>query len=266
MQAIQKFSKWFSQQKLPGKLAIGCAGLFMLFCLCSVATTIFSPSTPTSESMDVASLQTAAVETALAAINQTAIANVPTNTAEPTNTPEPTETTIPSNTPDPNLINSGTHMVGVDIQPGIYKGFAGEGLFSSCYWERLKDLTGGLDSILANDNSVGQYYIEVRSSDYALKTACDLTRLVTIPVHTGDYPQTITTGMYLVGSDIQPGTYRGQAGSEFSESCYWERMQSVAGGLDAILANDNATGQFYVQVLPSDFALKTACQLEWVSP
>ena len=92
MQTIQKFSTWFSQQKLSGKLAIGCVGLFMLFCLCSVPIAIFSPSTPTPETMDVASLQTAAVETALVGINQTAMVNVPTNTAEPTYTPAPTET------------------------------------------------------------------------------------------------------------------------------------------------------------------------------
>jgi hypothetical protein len=263
---MQQFSTWFSKQKTIGKLAIGCGSLFLLLCLCSIPVAIFSPSTPTSETADVSSVQTAAFETALVGINQTTVANVPTNTAEPTNTPASTETAIPSNTPDPNLIHSGTHIVGVDIQSGIYKGIAGDGLFSSCYWERLKDLTGGLDSVLANDNSIGQYYIEVRSSDYALKTDCELTRLAAIPAHTGDYPQVIKAGTYLVGSDIQPGTYRGQAGSDFSESCYWERLQNVAGGLDAVLANDNATGQFYVQVLPGDFALKTACQLEWVNP
>lgn len=137
---------------------------------------------------------------------------------------------------------------------------------SSCYWERLKDLTGNFESILANDNSIGQYYIEVQSTDYALKTDCQLTRLPTIPAHTGEYPLVISAGTYLVGSDIQPGTYKGQGGNDITSSCYWERLRSVSGGFDSILANDNATGQYYVQVLASDFALKTACQLEWVSP
>jgi len=48
------------------------------------------------------------------------------------------------------------------------------------------------------------------------------------------------------------------------ESCYWGRLSNVAGGLDSILANDNAVGQFYVQVAGSDFALKTGCELERV--
>lgn len=266
MQTIQNAISWFSKQKLGGKIFIGCSGIFLLLCLCSFPMALLSPSTPTPESADVSTLQTAAVETAFASINQTANAGVPTNSPEPTNTPVPTETPIPTSTPDPNLINSGTYIVNVDIQAGIYKGFAGEGLTSSCYWERLKDLTGNFESILANDNSIGQYYIEVQGTDYALKTDCQLTRLPTIPAHTGEYPLVISAGTYLVGSDIQPGTYKGQGGNDITSSCYWERLRSVSGGFDSILANDNATGQYYVQVLASDFALKTACQLEWVSP
>jgi hypothetical protein len=266
MQTIQNAISWFSKQKLGGKIFIGCSGIFLLLCLCSFPMALLSPSTPTPDSADVSALQTAAVETAVVSINQTANASVPTNSPEPTNTPLPTETSIPTNTPDPNLISSGTYIVNVDIQAGIYKGLAGEGLTSSCYWERLKDLTGNFDSILANDNGIGQYYIEVQSTDYALKTACQLTRLSSIPAHSGEYPLAISSGTYLIGSDIQPGTYKGQGGNDITSSCYWERLRSVSGGLDSILANDNGTGQYYVQVLPSDFALKTACPLEWVSP
>lgn len=261
MQTIQKFSTWFTKQKLAGKLAIGCAGIFLLLCLCSVPIAIFSPSTPTSITN---ATSVANAESTLPPVSTEKPADVA--TFAPTNTPVPTSTPLPTETPNPNLVNPGTYLVGVDIQPGIYKGNAGAGLFSSCYWERLKDLTGTFDSILANDNSIGQFYVEVKSSDYALKTDCELVRLDPIPEHTGEYPQVILAGTYLVGYDIQPGTYKGQAGSDVGGSCYWERLRSVAGDFDSIIANDNATGQFYVQVLASDFALKTACQLEWVSP
>ena len=46
MQTIQQFPLWFSKQKLSGKVAIGCAGLFMLCCLCSVPISILNPPTP----------------------------------------------------------------------------------------------------------------------------------------------------------------------------------------------------------------------------
>jgi hypothetical protein len=144
VQTIQKFSSWFAKQKLAGKLAIGCAGLFLLFCLCSVSIAIFSPSTPT---------PLANVESTLPPVSTEKPVDVA--TTAPTNTPVPTATPLPTETPNPNLVNQGTYLVGSDIQSGIYKGNAGEGLFSSCYWERLKDLTGSFDAILANDNSVG---------------------------------------------------------------------------------------------------------------
>jgi hypothetical protein len=47
-------------------------------------------------------------------------------------------------------------------------------------------------------------------------------------------------------------------------SCYWARLNNVAGELESVIANDNAVGQFYVQVAASDFALSTACELERV--
>lgn len=62
--------------------------------------------------IDVSALQTAAVQTIVAGINQTATANVPTNTPLPTNTPVPT----PTNTPEPEpLIFTGNGNMVVDV-------------------------------------------------------------------------------------------------------------------------------------------------------
>jgi hypothetical protein len=68
--------------------------------------------------------------------------------------------------------------------------------------------------------------------------------------------------MYLVGIDISPGTYRGQAGADIMDACYWARLRDVSGDLDSIITNDNATGQYYIAVLGGDFALSTMCDLE----
>jgi hypothetical protein len=252
---------WFSRQKFFAKLAIGVSGGTVLCCLCSIPIAVLSPFNPTP------------------AVNNTPVTNAeptlsPALTAKPvdiatitlTATPAPTSTPLPTATPNPNLIGPGTYLVGVDIQPGIYKGNAGEGLFGSCYWERLKDLTGTIDSILANDNEIGQFYVEVKNTDYALKTDCELLRLDPIPEHTGEYPKVIPPGTYLVGYDIQPGIYKGQAGNDVGSSCYWERLRSVAGDLNSIIDIDNAIEKFFVLVLPSYFSIKTTCQLEWIGP
>jgi hypothetical protein len=171
---------------------------------------------------------------------------------------------VPTNTINPNLIEPGTYIVGTDIKPGYYYGLAGIDFGDSCYWERLKDLSGNLDSILANNNASGQFYIEVLESDSALKTDCQLTYLSSLPEPVTEFPQNIKPGIYLVGIEIQPGKYKGQAGTDITESCYWERLKDLKGSLNSILANDNAQGQYYVQVSPNDFALNTGCDLEWV--
>ena len=86
--------------------------------------------------------------------------------------PAPTSTAVP----DPNLILPGTYLVGKDIQPGLYSGQAGAEIFESCYWARLNSLSGELGAIIANDNAMGPYYVEVAASDFALETHCELRR------------------------------------------------------------------------------------------
>ncbi|WP_445527227.1 hypothetical protein [Streptomyces cyslabdanicus] len=61
-------------------------------------------------------------------------------------------------------------------------------------------------------------------------------------------------GSYVVGKDIQPGTYK-TAGN--SDSCYWERARDASGEFESILANDNVTGTSYVTVKASDKLFKT---------
>jgi len=190
---------------------------------------------------------------------------LPTNTPKPTNTLSPTKTPLPPTaTPDPTLIQIGTYLVGTDIQPGIYRGQAGDDFMESCYWARLGDLSGSLDALIANDNSIGQYYVEIRETDYAFETACELRFLPTLPEPPDEFPLKIMTGTYLVGIDIQPGTYKGQTGTEIEDTCYWARLKDVSGEMNSIITNDNASGQFYLEVQSGDFALSTACELERV--
>lgn len=182
-------------------------------------------------------------------------------TEVPTEAPAiPTETPIPSPTPDPNLVKAGTYMVNADIKPGIYRGEGGSNTFSSCYFARLKDLTGGLESVLANENAMGQFYVEILPTDYAIEVRCDLVPLSAIE-KPAEFQKELQIGTYLVGRDIQPGTYKGKGGTDILTACYWARLKNLTGGLDAVIANENATNQYYVQVLKTDIALTTRCPL-----
>jgi hypothetical protein len=63
-------------------------------------------------------------------------------------------------------------------------------------------------------------------------------------------------GLYQVGSDIKPGTYKASAAD--SGSCYWARLSSI--NTSNIIDNGNVSGPVVIQVLPSDKALElTGC-------
>lgn len=261
---VSKFFGWYKSKKLLGKIVIIFIALTVLTCLCSVPAALLSPSsdkTPTAIAsvIDESVSQENSAEPEATTIPEKTATDIPT----PIPTKEPTNTPIPTNTPDPNIFRPGTYIVMQDIQPGLYKGQVGTNIFDSCYWERLTDLSGEFGSIIANDNSIGQFYIQIAETDYAFSSTCQFAYLPEIPKPVEEFPKTIGPGMYLVGIDIQPGLYKGQVGEDILDSCYWERSRSALHELGSIIANNNSTGQFYIQVAPTDFALKVACDLEF---
>lgn len=58
-------------------------------------------------------------------------------------------------------------------------------------------------------------------------------------------------GLYIVGADIQPGTYRSEGGS----NCYWARLNATG---DDIIDNYIGSGQTIVTVQPSDGLLEVS--------
>lgn len=65
----------------------------------------------------------------------------------------------------------GTYRVGIDIDPGLYRGNG------RCYWARLRDLSGTVAGIIANEITNGQFFVEVRPSDYAVEFTCSVQRV-----------------------------------------------------------------------------------------
>jgi hypothetical protein len=64
---------------------------------------------------------------------------------------------------------NGTYLVGTDIQPGLWRSAGGaDGL--SCYWERVSNLSGGIDALIASDLSSGQQVVQIAPSDAAFVT------------------------------------------------------------------------------------------------
>lgn len=64
-------------------------------------------------------------------------------------------------------------------------------------------------------------------------------------------------GVFVVGEDIEPGTYASEGGS----NCYWARLGSTSGG--DLLANGLPGGPVTVTISGSDAAFKTQRCGEW---
>ncbi|MGW4717686.1 hypothetical protein [Nocardia sp. NPDC004260] len=69
-------------------------------------------------------------------------------------------------------------------------------------------------------------------------------------------------GTYLVGADIQPGTWR-TTGTSGSLECFWSRLSALTGELDAIIANGSSDGPQVVTIKPGDKAFSVQGCSTW---
>jgi hypothetical protein len=138
----------------------------------------------------------------------------------------------------------GIHRVGHgDVPPGTYRSRGG----STCYWERLKNFSGQLGGIAANDNAIGPAVVTIAPTDKGFNShgcatwTSNLARITKSKTRFAD-------GTYIVRVDIAPGTYRARGG----EACYWERLRNFSGELGGIIANGNVTGLAIVTISAGD--------------
>jgi hypothetical protein len=68
----------------------------------------------------------------------------------------------------------------------------------------------------------------------------------------------ITAGIYVVGEDIQPGTYKARAAE--GDSCYWSRLDKD----NEIIDNSDSEGRSVVTIKKSDYAFETSGCTPWI--
>lgn len=157
----------------------------------------------------------------------------------------------------------GDFQVGSDVKPGTYRTTGNtDGM---CYWERAKDSSGEVDSLLANDNVTGTSYVTVKATDklFSSSGCADWEAVVDKATAKGSPATTMAGdgGMFRVGVDIAPGTYKSTGNTD--DSCYWERAKDAEHGLESITANDNVTGSAVVTISASDAYFKTTGCQDW---
>ncbi|MFE1439440.1 hypothetical protein [Streptomyces sp. NPDC058739] len=162
----------------------------------------------------------------------------------------------------PSLDGDGEYQVGGDIKPGTYRSTGNTD--AMCYWERAKDASGEVDSLLANDNVSGTSYVTVKPTD-KLFTSSDCGDWEAVdPNAKGGRAATSMAGdggMFKVGVDIAPGTYKSTGNTD--DLCYWERTKDAEHSIDSILANDNVSGSAVVTISASDAYFKTSGCQDW---
>jgi hypothetical protein len=165
-----------------------------------------------------------------------------------TDTPAgPTATIGPTATPKPVYAHfgDGTYQVGKDIKPGTYRT---RDASSGCYYARLKSFDGSTNAIIANNNTDNPAIITIYKTDVGFTSSncgtwtADLSQITSSKTQFDD-------GMYIVGVDITPGTYKNDPGND---TCYWERMSNFGNDLYGIIANDNPTAQAIVTIRSTD--------------
>ena len=157
------------------------------------------------------------------------------------------------------VVGPGTHLVGIDIAPGVYVGLASEGVL--CTWERLNSLREASESIIAVDAHAGLFYVEVLEGDLAFETNCELSPIEDVPAR-AELLNSVPAGMYMVGRDITPGLYKGEAPT--GSSCAWKRLNGLTGDLASVTSSGTPAGQYFVVVVASDQAVQFGCPVEKV--
>lgn len=138
----------------------------------------------------------------------------------------------------------GTFAVPGEVKPGTYRTREGS---SGCYWARLKNFEGDLESINANDNTDFPAVVTITKQDKGFEsTNCgewtsDLSAITTSRSQFDD-------GDFIVNTDMKPGTYKSSGG----DGCYWARVRDFKHGLESIIANDNTDKPTIVTIKSTD--------------
>ena len=128
---------------------------------------------------------------------------------------------------------NGSYRVPSQVPAGLYRSSAPAN--DMCYWERVSDFTGSLDSILANDleSDMSPVYAQVQPGDAGFNTdGCG----TWTEARSNDPVRylTLDNGQYRVGYDMRPGRYQATGGAD----CYWETVSDFSGAGGSIIAND----------------------------
>lgn len=220
---------------------------------------VTTTTTPVDTTVPVETTTTVSESSSTISDTTTTVAETTTTIADTTTTAEATTTTVGVDR-EP-VFGDGLFEIGVDVAPGIYEtgdidtGFLGFG--GGCHWERRSDASGDEEAIIAERTREGHEVVEIKQSD-AFFDSSDCGDWFEIEAL--DEPlSSITTGTWVVGVHVQPGTYRAQGGDD----CMWERLSDASRDPDSIIETQESPDPVSVEILDSDVAFSSIGCGDW---
>ena len=196
-------------------------------------------------------------ETPINAIPATA---TPESTVAPVPTPEATPTPIPEPTPEPTpepapagpatTFGDGLFIIGEDIVPGTYRNSSSS---NGCFWERLSGFTGELDDTITNSFTTILQIVTILQTDVGFSSDDCGTWSQDLSPITADPNAPFGDGIYQVGIEIAPGTWRNEA----SSGCFWSRLSGFSGDIDDTITNEFSDVQQIVTIQASDIGFQS---------
>lgn len=151
----------------------------------------------------------------------------------------------------------GTYRVATDIPVGRYYSDPVNG----CRYQRLRAFGGVAgDVIIENviNFDAGQWIIDLLATDAGFLTDANCGVWYTTPRR--GLQTAITAGMWIVGAQLTPGTYRTESSAS---GCAWQRVSNFSGNIDAVVASAFVTsaGPQIVTIANTDagFATNVEC-------
>ena len=175
------------------------------------------------------------------------------------------ETGAEMETPTGVFFGPGLHMVNIDIEPGRYRA-AGNVI----YWARLSDTLGAttygesdlslrekVEFIIVNGAPLaGPVIVDIDSSDVAFESVGDGLWILIDKTYQPEIKTTFGDGVWLVGIDIEPGTYQTK-----DDLLFFQRLSNFSheadGWIDISFDNITVEGGTTVVIEPTDVGFQT---------
>ena len=149
----------------------------------------------------------------------------------------------------PIAFGDGIFQVPGQVKPGTYRTIAP---MHGCLWERLSGFTGAEDEVLASSYSNFPVVVTVRSTDKGFESlGCGSWTADLSAVKNGG--TSFADGVYIVGTDIQPGTYH----NDGSPTCFYERLSGFSGDKTDVLATGYPEHAADITIAKTDKGFKT---------